>query len=197
VGVFGLAGVLIGRLPSEFLAAHQIALNVASMTFMVPYGLASAAAVRVGQAIGRKDAPAAARTGWSAIALGATFMSFAAMAFVLFGRSIGRAYTIDESVVGNVVGLLGVAAIFQFFDGLQGVATGALRGLGDTRTPALTHMVAYWIVGMPAGYWLCFHAGWNAVGIWSGLCIALILIGITLVALWRYRTAKLSTIAVN
>jgi MATE family multidrug resistance protein len=191
VGIFGLSGLFVGKLPAEFLAAHQIALNVASVSFMVPYGLSSAAAVRVGQAVGRGDAAGARHAGWTAIGLGGGFMALAGLSFVLFPREIGRAYTSDPAVLGTVVSLLWVAALFQFFDGLQGVATGALRGLGDTRTPALTHLAAYWAIGMPASYWLCFRAGWNAVGVWSGLCLALVLIGITLVAVWRHRAGEL------
>ena len=191
VGVFALAGALIGRFPAQYIAAHQIALNAASMTFMVPLGLGSAAAVRVGQAIGRGDAAGVRRAGWTAIGLGGTFMACAGLSFIAFPRAIGRAYTSDVTVIETMVGLLWIAALFQFFDGLQGVATGALRGLGDTRTAAITHMVSYWIIGLPLGYWLAFSRGWFAAGMWTGLCLSLMLIGVVLVTMWRRRSTLL------
>jgi MATE family multidrug resistance protein len=192
VGVFALTGALIGRFPAQYIAAHQIALNVASITFMVPLGLGSAAAVRVGQAVGREDAPGARRAGWTAIALGGAFMATAGMCFILFPRQIGRAYTNDTMVIETMAGLLWIAALFQFFDGLQGVATGALRGVGDTRTAALTHMICYWAIGLPLGYWLAFSRQWRAAGMWTGLCLSLILIGMVLVTVWRRRSALLA-----
>lgn len=191
VGVFALVGALIGRFPPQYIAAHQIAMNAASMTFMVPLGLGSAAAVRVGHAVGRGDAPGASRAGWTAIALGGAFMASAGVCFIAFPRTFARAFTPDQAVIETVVSLLWIAALFQFFDGLQGVTTGALRGLGDTRTAAITHMVAYWIIGFPVGCWLAFWKGWYAAGMWTGLCIALITIGIVLVAMWRRRTHAL------
>ena len=192
VGVFALVGALIGRFPPQYIAAHQIALNTASMTFMVPLGLGSAAAVRVGHAMGRGDAPGARRAGWTAIGLGGTFMACGGLVFVVFPRLIGRAYTSDGVVIETMVGLLWIAALFQFFDGLQGVATGALRGLGDTRTAAITHMVSYWMIGLPLGYWLAFSRGWYAAGMWTGLCVSLMLIGMVLVAVWSRRSTLLS-----
>jgi len=188
VGVFALVGALIGRFPPQYIAAHQIAMNAASMTFMVPLGLGSAAAVRVGHAVGRGDARGASRAGWTAIALGGAFMASAGVCFIAFPRSFARAFTPDQTVIDTVVSLLWIAAFFQFFDGLQGVTTGALRGLGDTRTAAITHMVAYWIIGFPVGCWLAFWCNWYAAGMWTGLCVALITIGIVLVAIWRRRT---------
>lgn len=191
VGVFALVGALIGRFPPQYIAAHQIAMNAASMTFMVPLGLGSAAAVRVGHAVGRGDARAASRAGWTAIALGGAFMASAGLCFITFPRQFARAYTPDQSVIDTVVSLLWIAALFQLFDGLQGVTTGALRGLGDTHTAAVTHMVAYWIIGLPVGCWLAFWRDWYAAGMWTGLCIALITIGIVLVAMWRRRIGGL------
>ncbi|MCC6294722.1 MAG: MATE family efflux transporter [Bryobacterales bacterium] len=196
VGVFALAGALIGRFPAQFIAAHQIALNAASMTFMVPLGLGSAAAVRVGQAVGRGDAAAAARAGWMAIMLGGAFMALAGVCFVAFPGWIGRAYTNDAAVIATASVLLWIAALFQFFDGLQGVTTGALRGLGDTRTAAVTHMVSYWIIGLPLGCWLAFGRNWYAAGMWTGLCVSLITIGVVLVAVWRRRVSELRLVPV-
>lgn len=191
VGVFAAAATLIGRLDKNSLAAHQIAINMASFTFMAPLGISSAAAVRVGQAIGREDPAGAARSGWTALLLGAVFMSGAALCFWLIPRPILRLFTTDAAVVEGGVALLFVAAVFQLFDGLQVVATGALRGLGDTRTPMITHLGCYWILGLPAGWYLCFGLGKGAPGMWAGLCLALILAGLILSAAWSRKVRRL------
>ena len=157
------------------------------MTFMMPLGISSAAAVRVGQAIGRGDPLGAARSGWTALGLGAAVMSCAAVALLLFPHSIARLFTPDAAIIAAGVTLLRVAAFFQLFDGLQVVTTGALRGAGDTRTPMICHFAGYWMIGLPIGAVLCFHYGLGAAGLWVGLSIGLILIGIVLVGIW-YRT---------
>src|SRR5262249_45067307 len=107
-------------------------------------------------------------------------------------RAIARVYTTDENVIRNAAALLAAGAAFQLFDGIQTVATGALRGVGDTRTPMLCHFTAYWIIGLPLGAWLCFRRGWGAFGIWSGLSLALILIGIVLLIVWRRASTNLA-----
>ena len=185
VGVFAVVTTLIGKLDPISLAAHQIAMNAASFTYMVPLGIGSAAAVRVGQALGRQDRGAAGRSGWAALALGAGFMLCAALAFLLVPKYIARIFTPDAAVIKTGVSLLAVAAFFQLFDGVQVVATGALRGAGDTRTPMLCHLLAYWFLGLPLGYFLCFAWGWGAAGLWIGLCVGLILIGVVLFVVWR------------
>ncbi len=183
-GVFGLVTALIARLGAVPLASHQIALNTVAFTYMVPLGIASAAAVRVGQAIGRNDPKGAGAAGSTAIFLGAAFMTGAAAALLLFPRWIARMYTPDQIVIRSTIALLAAGAAFQLFDGIQTVATGALRGAGDTRTPMLCHFTAYWIIGLPLGAWLCFRRGWGALGLWTGLSLALILIGIVLLFAW-------------
>ena len=185
VGVLAVATTLIGRLGPVPLASHQVALNTVSFSYMVPLGIGSAAAVRVGQALGRKDPHAASRAGWTAILLGAGFMSCTAVLFWLLPSYIVRIYTPDPAVVAVASGLLFVGAFFQLFDGLQVVATGALRGAGDTRSPMICHLVFYWAVGLPLGAYLCFRAAWGAKGFWIGFCVALILIGSTLLYVWR------------
>jgi len=184
VGVFAAATALIGTLNAASLAAHQIAMNVATFTYMVPLGISSAAAVRVGQALGRDDVHAAGRAGWVAMALGATFMTGAGVVLLTAPAYVARAFTTDRAVIRTAISLLAVAAAFQLFDGLQTVATGALRGAGDTRTPMICHLLLYWLLGLPLGYVLCFVVGWGAVGLWTGLCVALILIGSVLLAVW-------------
>ncbi len=190
LGVFAVVTVFIGRLGANVLAAHQIAMNLASLTYMVPLGIGTAAAVRVGQAHGRGDNDGASRAGWTAILLGAVFMSCAGVVFVLAPRPIIRIYTSDSKVIEAGVTLLAVAAAFQLFDGVQGVTTGALRGAGDTRTPMVCHLAGYWGLGLPIGYWLCFHRNLGAVGLWIGLSIALIAIGSVLMAIWWKRTRR-------
>jgi MATE family multidrug resistance protein len=191
IGVFAMVTALIGRLGAIALASHQIALNTVSLTYMVPLGISSAAAVRVGQAIGRKDPSAASAAGYSAIFFGAGFMTLAGIALLLFPRSIARIYTPDPVVIRSTVFLLAAGAAFQLFDGIQTVATGALRGAGDTRTPMLCHFTAYWVIGLPLGAWLCFRRGWGAFGLWAGLSLALILIGIVLLFAWRRMVRQL------
>ena len=186
-GVFATATALIARLDATALAAHQIALNTATFTYMMPLGISSAAAVRVGQALGRGDGKGAGRSGWIAIGFGGALMSCAAAAFLLAPRLIARIYTTEASVIASAASLLIVAAFFELFDGIQTVATGALRGAGDTHTAALSHLVAYWLVGLPVGYYLCFTRGWGAAGLWTGLCVALVLIGIVLFWAWHRR----------
>ena len=191
VGVFALVTALIGRLGAISLASHQIALNTVSFTYMVPLGMSSAAAVRVGQAIGRKDPQGAADAGGTAIFLGAAFMTCMSVVLLVVPRWIARAYTPDPAIIQSTIALLAAGAAFQLFDGIQTVATGALRGLGDTRTPMLCHFTAYWIIGLPLGAWLCFRLKWGAFGLWAGLSLALILIGIVLLLVWQRRVRHL------
>jgi len=191
IGVFALTAALIARLDATSLAGHQIALNAASATYMVPLGIGSAAAVRVGQALGRKDPHAASRAGWTAIALGVSFMTFAAILFLTLPRFIAMMYTHDTAVIRMAVTLFAIAAVFQIFDGTQVVVTGALRGAGNTHTPMLVHLFGYWAVGLPIGYWFCFNRHWGAPGMWIGLCIALILIGAAQLTMWRRTIHKI------
>jgi MATE family multidrug resistance protein len=184
-GVFATVTALIARLGAVPLASHQIALNTVALTYMVPLGISSAAAVRVGQAIGRKDPSGAHDAGTTAIFLGAAFMAGASLALLAFPRWIALMYTPDEMVIRATTTLLAAGAAFQLFDGIQTVATGALRGAGDTRTPMLCHFTAYWVIGLPLGAWLCFRRSWGAFGLWAGLSLALILIGIVLLIVWR------------
>jgi MATE family multidrug resistance protein len=187
IGVFATATMLIGRLSPESLAAHQVALNAASVTFMVPLGISSAAAVRVGQALGRRDAEWAHLSGWMALWLGGVFMALAGLCFLIFPEEIVRLFSEDEGVIAIGVRLLYIAALFQLFDGFQVVATGALRGAGDTRTPMLANLVGHWLLGLPVGWWLCFRMEWGAPGIWTGLSTGLIFVGAVLAYFWSTR----------
>lgn len=192
VGVFAAATALAGKVSATALAAHQIAINMASLTFMIPLGLSSAAAVRVGQAIGRGDPRGAMTAGWTAIALGVSFMGIAAAVFLAAPAALIRAFTADATVVALGVQLLFVAAVFQLFDGLQGVTTGALRGLSDTRTAMLWNLGGHWLVGLPLGYLLCFTWGYGVVGLWWGLSSGLVICGVSLILVWWRKGIRLA-----
>jgi MATE family multidrug resistance protein len=190
VGVFAAAAALAGRISPSALAANQIVLNIASFFFMVPLGLSSAAAVRVGYAIGRGDLRGARRAGWSAILLALAAAAIVAASFLLVPERLLAIFTDDPGVVGLGVTLLLVCAVFQPFDGLQAVATGALRGAGDTRTPMLCNLAGHWMIGLPVAYVLCFHRGWGVVGLWVGLSVGLILVGTVLLVTWHIRSVR-------
>jgi MATE family multidrug resistance protein len=191
LAVFFISAVWIGTLGALPIAAHQVALNVVAMTYMVPLGIGAAAAVRVGQAIGRRDPDGARRAGWVAIVMGAGFMALCGIALVAAPHAIARAFSDNENVVVAAVSLLQIGAIFQLFDGIQVVSSGSLRGAGETRLPMLTVLFAYWSAGLPVGYWLCFHAGWGARGLWVGFCTALIIVGVVLINVWRAKSRGL------
>ncbi|QNI36516.1 MATE family efflux transporter [Edaphobacter albus] len=197
ISIFGAVTFLIGTMGPLPLSGHEIALNCASFTFMVPFAISAAAAVRVGQAIGRNALPEAAAAGWSAILLGAACMaSFAVMLF-LFAHPIARAFTPDRAVIAATIPLLFVAAAFQFFDGLQITATGALRGAGNTHAGLIVQIIGYWIIGLPIGCWLGFHLHYGAIGLWLGLCAGLIVAGIALTTVWSRTTKTLRLGNVN
>jgi MATE family multidrug resistance protein len=188
--IFGIVTVLAARLDVVSLAAHGIAVQVIATTFMVPLGISSAAAVRVGQAVGRKDPRGVAASGWAALLISAVFMSAAGIALWTVPRWIVRIFIGDAAVIAVGATLLRIAAFFELFDGLQITATGALRGLGDTRSPMWAHLIFYWGIGLPVAWALCFPFGWGAAGIWVGLSASLILIGAVLVEVWKRRSAQ-------
>jgi MATE family multidrug resistance protein len=192
IAIFAMVTFLIGTLGRLPLAGHEIALNCASLTFMVPFAISAAAAVRVGQAIGRKAPAEAASAGWAAIALGAGAMAiFSAVIFVC-PHLIASSFTEDPGVIAATIPLLFVAAIFQFFDGLQITATGALRGAGNTHAGLVVQIIGYWIIGLPIGYLFGFRLHQGAVGLWLGLCAGLIVAGVTLSLIWKHTTNKLN-----
>jgi MATE family multidrug resistance protein len=190
IGAFSAATALCARLGPVPLSGHEIALNCAAFTFMVPLGISSAAAVRVGQEVGRSNWRGARRAGWSAIFLGAAFMTSSGLLFVFESKLIARLFSPDPTVVKVGASLLLVAAAFQLFDGLQTVATGALRGTGDTTTPMVANFVAYWLIGLPLGCELCWRWHLGVLGIWLGLCVGLMLIGSVLLIAWNRKIPR-------
>ena len=187
VGVFAMASALASRLAPAALAAHQIVLNMAGLTFMIPLGVSAAAAVRVGHAVGARQPDAAARAGWVAIGGVVVVMSTTALIFLLAPRPLLGLFTSEAPVIATGVSLLAVAAMFQIFDGVQVTATGALRGLGDTHTAMVWNLIGHWGVGLPLGWWLCFRGGWGVAGLWVGLSTGLIIVGVVLVRTWARR----------
>jgi len=190
-GAFSLISLLCGRMGAVSSAAHQIVLNLASLSFMVPLGVSHAAAVRVGQGIGHHRPDRAVRSAWDALAMGAAFMSLTCLAYLLLPRQILGLYTTDPQVVDLGVRLLAVAGFFQVFDAAQVVMTGALRGLGETRVPMLANVVGYWCVGLPVGAYLAFGLGRGAFGLWIGLCLGLCSVAVTLLLAWHRRARRL------
>jgi MATE family multidrug resistance protein len=192
VGAWNLATFSAGWLTPVALATHQIALNYASLTYMVPLGISAAAAVSVGHAVGAGDGARARRAGWLALGLGTSFMLLAAVVFLVAPVPLIALYTRDPQVMAVGPGLLGLAAAFQIFDGIQTVSTGALRGLGETRVPMLANLVGYWVLGLPLGLSLCFLLHWGIYGLWIGLLLALFIIAATLLARWQRDSARLA-----
>ena len=185
MAAFGAVTILASHLSPVALATHEIALSCAAYTFMVPLGVSAAAAVAVGHAIGAGNPARARRAGWMAVGLGMGFMSLTAVAFLLFPRPIIEIYSRDGQILAMGVRILMLVAAFQIFDGCQTVATGALRGLGETRFPMLTNFVGYWLFGLPLGAVMCFRLKWGIQGLWLGLTVALIAIASVLLRRWQ------------
>lgn len=183
-GVFAAAGTFAGWLGAEALAAHQVALNLAAFAFMVPVGVSVAAAIRVGQAIGAGDPAGAALAGRVAMALGAGFMALTGLFFVSFPALLAARFGGEAEVVELATGLLRIAAAFQVADGIQVVASGALRGAGDTHTAMVANLLAHWCFGLPLGYLLAFQADLGAFGLWWGLTGSLTLAAALLAGLF-------------
>ncbi len=173
VGAFSLVGIVIGWLGTSQQAGHNIALNLASLTFMVPLGVSAAAAVLVGQAIGRGDPVGARRFAGAALVCGAAFMTLAAVIFLSIPRLLARCYTHDPAVIEIAAALIPIAGVFQPFDGLQVVSGGILRGAGDTRAPVVVNLAGFWAFGVPVSIYLGFWTDLGALGLWWGFVAGL------------------------
>lgn len=192
VGVFAAISALAGRISPLAVAANQVVLNIASFVFMIPLGLSAATAVRTGQAIGRGDPAGVRLAGKGGLMLASAFMLVATAGYFVAPRVLLGIFTADESVLRVGTTVLFVYGALQLFDAWQVVATGALRGLGDTRTPMVLNLIGHWCVGLPLAYWLCFSRGWGVLGLWLGLSISLTLVGVLLVAVW-WRRSRVET----
>ena len=192
VGAFSLATAFAARLDAASSASHQLALNIESLAYMVPLGLCSAAAVRVGHAFGARDARRTMTAGWAALAVGGCLMVALGLTMALVPHALLSPFSHDPRVLELGSALLGFAAAFQLFDGVQTITTGVLRGIGDTVKPMAVHLVAYWVLGLPIGYLLCFRYGWGVRGLWAGFTVGLVVAGCVLLGIWTRRSRRLA-----
>jgi len=185
-GAFGAIGLAMGWLGTEAMAGHQIALNLAAMTFMLAVGVAQAAAVLVGKSVGEDDPPRARRFAGAAVAVCCVAMSFTAALFLSLPGVLADLFTEAAPVAAVAAALIPVAGVFQLFDGLQVVCAGALRGVADTLRPLIYNLLAFWLLGLPTSLFLGFRAGMGPAGLWWGLAAALGIVAVLLVSrLWR------------
>jgi MATE family multidrug resistance protein len=197
-GVFGAAGILMGWMGTVAMAAHQVALNLSSLTFMVPLGVAQAGSVLVGQAVGRGDVAGARRAAGGSLLVGAGFMTVTAALFLSAPTVLARIYSADGVVVALTALLIPIAGVFQVFDGIQVVALGALRGVGDTRLPMVLNLVGFWLVGLPVSAALGLRLGFGPEGVWAGLALGIAVVAILLlVRVWTRFGRELRRLAIE
>ena len=190
-GVFSAAAYLMGLINAESVAAHAVALQIAALSFMVPWGLAQAVTVRVGRHLGEGDRDGITRAGWTAWVLGVGFMALMALLIWSIPRDLITIFLEDTPENAQVIALgvsfLAIAAIFQVVDGAQVVGAGMLRGLHDTRVPMIFTFIGYWAIGIGIGAWLAFERGWEGQGIWTGLAIGLAIVAVLMIWRWTRR----------
>jgi len=192
VSLFTAAAMLMGRLGTDEVAAHAIALQCASLAFMVPMGIGMAATVRVGIAYGRQDKAGISKAGWTSFALGTGFMALSCIAFLTFAPFIVTVF-LDPTRPENMNALalaatfLVIAGVFQLVDGVQVVGAHALRGLSDAKVPMIVAIVGYWLVGLPIAYVLGLVVGWRGIGIWIGLAAGLAFVAVVLLTRFAMR----------
>jgi multidrug resistance protein, MATE family len=194
IGAFTVATFVVGTLGSTAMAAHHVCLMMAAFTFMFPLGFGSAAAVRVGNFVGAGDARRARLAGWLAIGISVTCMSLFALVYLILPRTLLACFTTDPAVIALGVKILAIVALFQIADGTQVCTTGALRGLGDTRSPMIANLVGHYPIGLCIGLLLCFGFRYGAIGIWSGLACGLIAVALLLIRAWLRKTRDTSEI---
>jgi MATE family multidrug resistance protein len=192
ITIFNAAVFIMGLFGTASLAAHAIAIQIAALSFMVPLGLSQAVTVRVGLALGRNDAAGITRAGWTSFALGVGFMALMGLLLMAAPRSLVYLF-LDESdpanapVIALAVSFVGIAALFQIFDGAQAVGAGMLRGLHDTTVPMVYAACGYWVIGLGVGLALAFGAGWRGLGIWVGLASGLAVVSVLMLSRWMRR----------
>jgi len=192
VTVFNAAALIMGVIGADSLAAFAIAIQVASLTFMVPLGVGQAATVRVGLAYGAGDFAGIRRAGWTALFLGAGFMCLTAAAMIFAPRPIVGAFLdlsdpANASVIALAMGFLAIAGIFQVADGAQTVGAGMLRGIHDTRVPMVFAAIGYWAIGLTLGVVLAFPLKFEGIGIWIGLAAGLAVVAVLMLTRWNNR----------
>lgn len=192
VSIFNVAAFLMGLIDTVSLAAHAIAIQIASISFMVPMGLGQAATVRVGRAYGARDAAAVTRAGWTAFVMGVSFMGMMALVMFFAPRLLIAGFLdleepANQPVIELAVTFLAFAALFQIADGAQAVGSGMLRGLHDTTVPMICALFGYWGIGLPLGVVLGFPLGFGGAGIWVGLCAGLATVAVLLLSRWLTR----------
>jgi len=171
--VFGVVALLMGRLGPVAMAAHQVAINLASLTFMVPVGFSAAASVLIGQAIGERDPATLRRRVSAALLCGTAFMSMTAVLFLSIPGPLAALYSNVDGVLSLALLLIPIAGVFQIFDGIQVVSAGILRGMGDTRAPMLVNIAGFWLCGLPVSLHLAFVRDYGPQGLWWGLVVGL------------------------
>ncbi|OGR22588.1 MAG: MATE family efflux transporter [Desulfobacterales bacterium RIFOXYA12_FULL_46_15] len=191
VSAFSASAVMIGWMGTTALAAHQIALNIAHISFMVAMGISSAATIRVSNAVGRQDIQGTRRAGFSAVILCALFMASAGLVFILLRYILPAFYISDKAVIDITASLLIIIAFFQVSDGTQAVGIGILRGMTDMKIPTLITLVAYWLLGLPSGYILAFGFDMGIFGVWCGLLISLSASGLFMMIRFNAKSKKI------
>jgi MATE family multidrug resistance protein len=189
-GAFNAIAILMGWLGTTALAGHEIALNIASLTFMVPMGMGAAAATLVGQAIGAGDAARARRAASASLACGVGFMVLSAAVLLSVPHLLARAFTTEVGAAAMAATLIPLAGIFQVFDGTQVVSAGVLRGIGDTQAPVAVNLLGFWLLGVPTSLWLGFGRGMGAPGLWWGLVVGLAAVAAFLLVRVRVRFGR-------
>ena len=189
-GAFALVALMMGWMGTQAMAGHQVAINLAALTFMVPLGVGDAASVLVGRAVGRGDPEGTRGAARAAFACGVAFMTMTGAIFLSLPEPLARLYSRDPGVIAVAASLIPIAGVFQIFDGTQVVASGVLRGLGDTRAPMVANLLGYWLVGIPVSMYLGFVAGLGPRGLWWGLVLGLGLVGSSLLLRVRVRLAR-------
>jgi MATE family multidrug resistance protein len=188
VGAFTVATLIAGRLGEVALGAHTVVLNLASVTFMLPLGVSIAAATRIGNLVGAGELTTMRQSIRTAFALGIGTMGLCGVVFIMFPSQLPLLYSHNVALIALAASVLPIAAAFQVFDGTQVVGSGVLRGMGRTSAPALTHIVGFYGIGLPLGYYLTFNAGYGLQGLWWGLALALVCIAVTLTT-WTLRAS--------
>lgn len=192
VGAFASAAIMIGWMGAVPLASHQVAMNLASISYMMATGISAAATVRVGNQLGQRDIPTMRIAAFTCFLMAIIFMSFTGLLFMGLNDYLPMLYTSDQEVIPIASSLLIIAALFQLSDGIQVVGLGALRGMGDVKLPTAVTFMAYWVIGLPAGYLLAFILGLQEKGVWYGLLIGLSVTAVILFIRFNNKTKKLA-----